>query len=104
MCTSGYTHATMGLLEGKVAVITGAGNGIGRAEALLFASEGAKVVVDDLGGARDGTGASQSAAQIVVDEIRAAGGEAVASTDSVATRAGAEAIMGKAVEAFGRID
>ena len=94
----------MGLLEGKVAVITGAGNGIGRAEALLFASEGARVVVNDLGGARDGTGASQSAAQEVAAEIVAAGGEAVASMDSVATRAGAEAIIGKAVEAFGRID
>lgn len=94
----------MGLLDGKVAVVTGAGNGIGRAEALLFASEGAKVVVNDLGGARDGQGASASAAAAVVEEIEAAGGEAAASTDSVATRAGAEAIMKTAVDAFGRID
>lgn len=94
----------MGLLDGKVAVITGAGNGIGRADALLFASEGAKIVVNDLGGARDGSGSGGSAAEAVVEQIRAAGGEAVASTDSVAEREGAEAIIDKAVEAFGRID
>ncbi len=94
----------MGLLDGKVAVITGAGNGIGRAEAMLFAKEGASVVVNDLGGARDGTGASASAAEVVAEEIRAAGGNAAASTDSVATREGAEAIVDKAIEAFGRID
>ncbi len=94
----------MGLLDGKVAVITGAGGGIGRAEALLFAREGARVVVNDLGGARDGTGAGRSAAEGVVAEITAAGGEAVASFDSVATAEGAEAIIGRAVDAFGRID
>lgn len=94
----------MGLLDGKVAVITGAGNGIGRADALLFAAEGAKIVVNDLGGARDGTGPGGSAADAVVEEIRAAGGEAVASTDSVAHREGAEAIIEQAIEAFGRID
>ena len=74
----------MGLLDGKVAIITGAGGGIGRAEALLYASEGAKVVVNDLGGARDGTGASESMAAKVAQEIEAAGGVAVASHDSVA--------------------
>jgi NAD(P)-dependent dehydrogenase (short-subunit alcohol dehydrogenase family) len=94
----------MGLLEGKVAIVTGAGGGIGRAEALLFAKEGARVVVNDVGGARDGLGTSEAAASAVVEEIRAAGGEAVASFDSVATAAGALAIVGKAVDAFGRLD
>jgi NAD(P)-dependent dehydrogenase (short-subunit alcohol dehydrogenase family) len=87
-----------------VVVITGAGGGIGRAEALLFAREGAKVVVNDLGGARDGTGASGSAAEAVVAEIRAAGGEAVANHDSVANAAGAQAIVEAAVKHFGRVD
>lgn len=94
----------MGLLDGKVAIVTGAGNGIGREEALLFAREGARVVVNDLGGARDGQGADKSVAQTVVDEIRAAGGEAVANEDSVATPEGAEAIVKAAVEAFGGVD
>jgi NAD(P)-dependent dehydrogenase (short-subunit alcohol dehydrogenase family) len=94
----------MGLLEGKVAIITGAGGGIGRAEALLFAREGAKVVVNDLGGARDGTGSGDAAASRVVEEIRAAGGEAVASFDSVATADGAGRIVRAAVDAFGRLD
>jgi NAD(P)-dependent dehydrogenase (short-subunit alcohol dehydrogenase family) len=94
----------MKLLESKVAVVTGAGGGIGRSEALLFASEGARVVVNDVGGARDGTGAGASAADGVVAEIRAAGGEAVASYDSVATAEGAARIVGTAVEAFGRLD
>jgi NAD(P)-dependent dehydrogenase (short-subunit alcohol dehydrogenase family) len=92
------------LLEGKVAIVTGAGGGIGRATALLFAREGAKVVVNDVGGARDGTGESASPADAVVSEIRAAGGEAVANPDSVATRAGAGAIVAAAVDAFGRLD
>ena len=73
----------MGTLDGRVAVITGAGRGIGREHALLFAREGAKVVVNDLGGAEDGTGADAGPAQQVVDEIKAMGGEAVANTDSV---------------------
>jgi NAD(P)-dependent dehydrogenase (short-subunit alcohol dehydrogenase family) len=94
----------MGLLDGKVAVITGAGAGIGRAHALLFAREGAKVVVNDLGGARDGTGASGSAAEEVVREIKAAGGEAVASADTVSTAEGAGAIVKRAVDSFGRVD
>jgi NAD(P)-dependent dehydrogenase (short-subunit alcohol dehydrogenase family) len=94
----------MGLLDGKVVIVTGAAAGIGRAHALLFASEGAKVVVNDLGGARDGTGASASAADDVVREIRAAGGEAVASGDTVATGEGAQAIVKSAVDAFGRVD
>jgi NAD(P)-dependent dehydrogenase (short-subunit alcohol dehydrogenase family) len=94
----------MGLLDGKVAIITGAGAGIGRAHALLFAREGAKVVVNDLGGARDGTGNDTSAAETVAKEIRAAGGEAVASGDTVATAAGAEGIVKSAVAAFGRVD
>jgi NAD(P)-dependent dehydrogenase (short-subunit alcohol dehydrogenase family) len=94
----------MGLLDGKVAIITGAGGGIGRAEALLFAREGAKVVVNDLGGTRDGTGSSESAASKVVEEIKAAGGEAVPSFDSVATVEGAARIVKTAVDAFGRVD
>ncbi len=94
----------MGLLDGKVAIITGAGGGIGRAEALLFAREGAKVVVNDLGGARDGTGSGDAAAAKVVQEIEAAGGAAVASFDSVATVEGAAKIVKAAVDAFGRVD
>ncbi|HWP10007.1 MAG TPA: SDR family NAD(P)-dependent oxidoreductase [Polyangiaceae bacterium] len=94
----------MGLLDGKSAVITGAGNGIGRATALLFAREGARVVVNDLGGSRAGEGAAASAADAVVAEIRAAGGTAVASYDSVSTPEGARAIVDTAVREFGRID
>jgi NAD(P)-dependent dehydrogenase (short-subunit alcohol dehydrogenase family) len=94
----------MGLLEGKVAVITGAGGGIGRAHALLFAKEGAKVVVNDLGGARDGSGSSASAADAVVQEIKAAGGQAVSNHASVATAEGAASLVKSAVDAFGRLD
>jgi NAD(P)-dependent dehydrogenase (short-subunit alcohol dehydrogenase family) len=94
----------MGVLDGKVAIITGAGGGIGRAHAVLFAREGAKLVVNDLGGTRDGGGADASAANRVVEEIRAAGGTAVANGDSVATAQGAAAIVTSAVDAFGRAD
>jgi len=94
----------MGLLDGKVAIVTGAGGGLGRCHALAFAKEGAKVVVNDLGGARDGTGAGTSMADSVVQEIRAAGGEAVANYSSVADAAGAQGIVQSAVDAFGRVD
>jgi NAD(P)-dependent dehydrogenase (short-subunit alcohol dehydrogenase family) len=89
------------MLQGRVAVITGAGRGIGREHALLFASLGAKVVVNDLGGAVDGSGADISAAQSVVDEITAAGGQAVANTDSVSSFSGAKAMVDQAVSTFG---
>lgn len=94
----------MGLLEGKVVIVTGAGGGIGRAHALLFAKEGAKVVVNDLGGARDGSGANASAADAVVSEIVAAGGAAIAHHASVATADGASSLIKTAVDAFGRVD
>ncbi|HVV35585.1 MAG TPA: SDR family oxidoreductase [Acidimicrobiales bacterium] len=90
--------------DGKVAIITGAGGGLGRSHALELARRGALVVVNDLGGATDGTGSSQTAAQTVVDEIKAAGGEAVPNYDSVATPEGGEAIVQTAIDAFGRID
>jgi len=90
-------------LEGKVAVITGAGGGIGRAHALLFAREGAKVVVNDLGCARDGTGQSDTAAKVVA-EIEAQGGEAVASGDAVGSFASAQRIVRTAMDAYGRLD
>jgi NAD(P)-dependent dehydrogenase (short-subunit alcohol dehydrogenase family) len=94
----------MGLLDGKVAIITGAGGGLGRAHALLFAKEGAAVVVNDLGGARDGAGGGHSMADQVVKEIQAAGGQAVANYDSVATVEGGENICKTAVDAFGKVD
>jgi NAD(P)-dependent dehydrogenase (short-subunit alcohol dehydrogenase family) len=91
----------MGSLDGRVAIITGAGQGIGREHALFFASEGARVVVNDPGTAIDGSGGDSSLAQQVVDEISAAGGEAVAHTDSVADWEGAERLIRRAVETFG---
>jgi NAD(P)-dependent dehydrogenase (short-subunit alcohol dehydrogenase family) len=94
----------VGTLDGRVAIITGAGRGIGREHALLFAREGAAVVVNDLGGANDGTGNDAGPAQQVVDEIKAAGGKAVANTDNVASWAGAEALVNQAISEFGRLD
>tara|TARA_Y100001933_G_scaffold212423_1_gene217527 strand:- start:3621 stop:4490 length:870 start_codon:yes stop_codon:yes gene_type:complete len=92
------------MLDGKVAIVTGAGGGIGRAHALLLAREGAAVVVNDLGGSRDGTGASHNMADQVVDEIKAAGGRAVANYGSVTDKADAQGMVDQAVEAFGQID
>ena len=89
------------MLQDRVTIITGAGRGLGREHALLFASLGAKVVVNDLGGAVDGSGADISAAQSVVDEITAAGGQAVANTDSVSSFEGAKAMVDQAVSTFG---
>ena len=94
----------MGTLDGRVAIVTGAGRGIGREHALLFAREGAAVVVNDLGGANDGTGEDAGPAQQVVDEIVAAGGTAVANTDNVASWDGAEGLVDQAVSEFGRLD
>ncbi len=90
--------------DGKVAIVTGAGAGLGKTYALELAKRGAKVVVNDLGGARDGSGASHSAADVVVDEIKKAGGQAVANYDSVATVQGGENMVKTAVDAFGRLD
>ncbi len=92
------------LLEGKVAIITGAGAGIGREHALYFAREGAKVVVNDLGGDRHGGGRGGEAADKTVADIKAAGGEAVANYDSVATREGADGILWSALAKYGRVD
>ncbi|MFH0134260.1 SDR family NAD(P)-dependent oxidoreductase [Variovorax sp. VaC1] len=92
------------MVEGKVVVVTGAGGGIGRDIALAMARNGAKVVVNDIGAALDGAGGSAGPAQQVVDEIRAAGGQAVPNTDSVADAASAARIVECAVESFGRID
>jgi len=91
----------MGALEGRVAIITGAGRGIGREHALLFAAEGAKVVVNDLGGALDGSSLTASPAEEVVEEITSMGGEAIANHDNVADWAGGERLVASAVEAFG---
>jgi NAD(P)-dependent dehydrogenase (short-subunit alcohol dehydrogenase family) len=94
----------MGALDGRVAIITGAGRGIGREHALLFAAEGAKVVVNDLGGANDGTGVDATPAEQVVAEIRAMGGEAVANADNVADWEGAQRLINSAIETFGDLD
>jgi NAD(P)-dependent dehydrogenase (short-subunit alcohol dehydrogenase family) len=90
-------------VEGRVVVVTGAGGGLGRDYALLLAEQGAKVVVNDLGGSRDGSGGGSEMADRVVEEIAAAGGDAVASYDTVATREGAERIVAAAVEAYGTV-
>lgn len=94
----------MKLLEGKVAIITGAGGGIGRCHAIAFAKEGAKIVVNDLGGTRDGAGTGNAMADKVVVELKELGAEAVANYDSVSTTEGAENIIKTAVDAFGRVD
>ena len=94
----------MGTLDGRITVITGAGRGLGRAHALLFASEGARVVVNDLGSDAEGAGDDPSTAEDVVDEIRAAGGEAVANHDDVSTWSGGEALIRTAVDTFGGLD
>ncbi len=92
------------LCEGKIAIVTGAGRGIGREHALSLARHGAKVVVNDLGGTRDGSGGDASAAQLVVEEIIAGGGEAVASADNVAEWDGAKRMIDTAIETFGGLD
>ena len=94
----------MGICDGRVVIITGAGRGLGRSYALAFAAEGAKVVVNDLGASLAGMGRDLSTAQAVVDEIRAAGGEAVANGDDVADWDGAANIIRTAVDTFGTLD
>src|SRR5688500_1805474 len=94
----------MARLTGKVAIVTGAARGIGRGHALLLAEEGASVVVNDLGGEWDGSGADQRPAQLVVDEIVAAGGKAVANYDDVSDWEGGQRVINQAVEAFGGLD
>jgi NAD(P)-dependent dehydrogenase (short-subunit alcohol dehydrogenase family) len=94
----------MGILDGRVAVITGAGRGIGREHALLFAAEGASIVVNDLGGSNSGEGVDAGPARDVVGEITAAGGTAVANNDDVATWAGAQGLIEQAVREFGTLD
>ena len=92
------------LCEGRVVIVTGAARGIGREYALMLAAHGAKVVVNDLGGALDGVGADATPAQQVVNEIRAAGGEAVVDGNDVSDWNGAKALIGKTLESFGRLD
>ena len=89
------------ICEGRVAIVTGAGRGIGREHALMLAEQGAKVVVNDLGGSATGEGENKSAADMVVDEIKAAGGEAVANYDSVEQ---GDKVVQTALDTFGRID
>jgi NAD(P)-dependent dehydrogenase (short-subunit alcohol dehydrogenase family) len=92
------------LCEGRIAIVTGAGRGIGREHALMLAAHGAKVVVNDLGGARDGTGTSLGPAAEVVDAIKAGGGEAIVNGDDVSDWAGAERMIQQAITTFGRLD
>src|SRR5437763_467993 len=97
-------HSQGKRLEGKVAIVTGAGRGIGRCEALLLAAEGAQVVVNDVFIENRGGPDEAQLAAIVVEEIRAAGGQAVANLDSVASMPGAERIVNAAIQEFGRLD
>ena len=94
----------VGLCEGRVCIVTGAGRGIGREHSLMLAAQGAKVVVNDLGGSMDGVGHEAGPAQQVVDEIVTLGGEAVANTDDISDWAGAEKLVQQAVDSFGRLD
>jgi NAD(P)-dependent dehydrogenase (short-subunit alcohol dehydrogenase family) len=94
----------MGTLDGRVAIITGAGRGLGREHALLFAAEGAKIVVNDLGGANDGSGSDMTPAQQTVADIKGMGGEAIVNTDNVADWDGAKRMIDSAIEAFGDLD
>jgi NAD(P)-dependent dehydrogenase (short-subunit alcohol dehydrogenase family) len=94
----------MGILDGKVAIVTGSGNGVGRGEAIMLADHGAKVVVNDLGGSVTGEGADKTAAETVVDVIKSRGGEAVANYDDVSDHAGSKNIIDTAIDAFGRLD
>ncbi|HAS11328.1 MAG TPA: short-chain dehydrogenase, partial [Acidimicrobiaceae bacterium] len=94
----------MGLCEGRVAIVTGAGRGIGREHALMLAEHGAAVVVNDVGGAPDGSGTDATPAEQVVAEIEAMGGRAVANADDVADWDGARRMVDQAVDAFGRLD
>jgi NAD(P)-dependent dehydrogenase (short-subunit alcohol dehydrogenase family) len=94
----------MGICDGRVVVVTGAGGGLGREHALAFAAEGAKVVVNDLGVSNAGEGGSQGPAETVAEEIRKAGGEAIANTDSVADFAAGKRIVEQAIDTFGRLD
>jgi NAD(P)-dependent dehydrogenase (short-subunit alcohol dehydrogenase family) len=94
----------MNIVAGKVAIVTGAGRGIGRAIAMLLAAEGARVVVNDVGAGLDGTGSDAGPAQAVVDEIKGAGGDAIASTLTITEPQNAEGIIKAALDAFGRVD
>src|SRR5436190_270817 len=90
--------------DGKVAIVTGAGGGLGRQHALLLASRGARVVVNDVGGSVSGEGSDKGPAEAVVEEIRSQGGEAVSDSHSVSTREGGEAIVQTAIDEFGQVD
>src|SRR5687767_7690837 len=104
MATPATAGEGMGLLDGKVVLITGAGGGIGRAHALACAREGARIVVNDLGGARDGSGSDDSAAARACQEISALGGEAIPSFDSVTDYAACERMVQSALDKWGRLD